>query len=362
MEPLAPVDVAQQWRRNGFCVVRVLSPKEAQHLATVADELVNRCNGTPPISAMLQEPRLSALLDHPVVQGAVAAILCPDDRTADLVLETYRMETRAQGSAYRQGWHRDIPLGASWLSRRIATDLLEALATNRWTHNNVQCNLALRHDECFHAIPGSNTRHFTIEEAKHFSAANQAGSNQCNPDAILPGRSVTIEPGEMILQNNVVIHRGWGGLVQGTRGGSVAEDRRTLHFGFHSAARPPTWHFRRGATRSLPQECCRLTAQLTCRKSLCEMDILGLPTSLVLSVGCDSPLTDAFAALSAAERAAVGDGLVRHLERRWARMQEPQFNASEAGAGDEEWRAANLELFFRGGLDLPLGAAARNRL
>lgn len=73
-------------------------------------------------------------------------------------------------------------------------------------------------------------------------------------------------------------------------------------------------------------------------------------------------LTDTFEALSAAERAAVGEGLVRHLERRWRRMQEPQFNASDAGAGDEEWRAANLELFFRGGLDVRLGVTTRNRL
>ena len=32
-------------------------------------------------------------------------------------------------------------------------------------------------------------------------------------------------------------------------------------------------------------------------------------------------------------------------------MQEPQFNASGEQAGDEEWRKANLELFFRGGLE-----------
>ena len=248
---MVPADVAQKWRDDGYCVVRVLSPREAARLAAVADELVHRCNGIPSIGAILQEPRLSVLLDHPVVQGAVAAILCPDDPNPDLVLETYRMEAREQGSVYRQGWHRDIPLGASWLPQHIATDVLEALSTRRWAHNNVQCNLALRHDECFHAIPGSNTRRFTIEEAKHFGAANQAGSNQCDPNVVLPGRSVTIEAGEMILQNNVVIHRGWGGLVQGSRGGTVCENRRTLHFGFHSASRPPTWHFRRGARRRL---------------------------------------------------------------------------------------------------------------
>ena len=75
---------------------------------------------------------------------------------------------------------------------------------------------------------------------------------------------------------------------------------------------------------------------------------------------CGAGLTDTFAALSATEQAAVGDGLQRHLQRRWVRMQEPQFNASEAGAGDEEWREANLDLFFRGGLN-PVGTA-RSRL
>jgi len=147
------------------------------------------------------------------------------------------------------------------------------MAWGEWFHNNVQCNLALRHDECFHAVPGSNARHFTEEEAAHFDAAVAQGQNQVDPDAILAGgMSVTLEPGQMILQNNVLIHRGWGGLRQGPDGGVVrsvsaaqhslclsatlplchsavlSQDRRTLHFGFHSAHRPPTWHFRRGLT------------------------------------------------------------------------------------------------------------------
>ena len=117
---------------------------------------------------------------------------------------------------------RDVPLGASWLPPATAARLLEAMARGEWFHNNVQCNLALRHDECFHAVPGSNARHFTEEEATHFDAAIAQGHNQIEPDAVLAGgMSVTLEPGQMILQNNVLIHRGWGGLVQGPDGGVV---------------------------------------------------------------------------------------------------------------------------------------------
>jgi hypothetical protein len=44
-----------------------------------------------------------------------------------------------------------------------------------------------------------------------------------------------IRPGEMVLQNNVVIHRGWGGLVQGAGGGA----RRGRRGAIREASPPP---------------------------------------------------------------------------------------------------------------------------
>ena len=156
------------------------------------------------------------------------------------------------------------------------------MARGEWFHNNVQCNLALRHDECFHAVPGSNARHFTEEEAAHFDAAVAQGQNQVDPDAILAGgMSVTLEPGQMILQNNVLIHRGWGGLRQGPDGGVV----RSVSAARSLSVSLPLCH-----CVTLPS--CRRTAGLCTSASTPPIDLLhgtSAAASQTLSTPCPPP-------------------------------------------------------------------------
>lgn len=278
--------------RDGYAVVRVLDTEEAAAYAAVADAWLEEADGRD----FLQVAQLPAVLEHPVVQGAIAQIL----GGTDLVLETWRLMAVEVGEAYRQGWHRDIPLGAPWMPEKTATRLLEAIAEGRWWHNNVQCNLALNPDPCYWTVPGSNARAFTAQERAVFDPiiADQThlASRPAETDAGIPdGVCVEIEPGEMILQHNVGIHRGWGTPLK--------KPRRTLHFGFHAAHRPPTWHFRRR-------------------------------------------LNDTYDNLSAVEQKALHPAMRALLERRARRMAE--FNASEPG--DNAWRQANEELFFTGGL------------
>lgn len=277
--------------RDGYAVVRVLSADEAADYARHADRFVSD-------SALdfLQDRVLPELLQHPVVQGTISQIL----QDTDLVLETWRLMAVDVGSDYRQGWHRDIPLGAPWLPDDVAGALLDAIAEDRWWHNNVQCNLALNEDACYWAVPGSNRRAFTPEEAAVFDPiiADQAhlASRPEETDAgISGGVCVHLEPGEMALQNNVGLHRGWGTPDR--------QPRRTLHFGFHGANRPPTWHFRRR-------------------------------------------LNDLYDELTPAERDALHPVMQRMLERRARRMAE----LSPSEPGDTPWRRANMSLFFEGGL------------
>ena len=46
---------------------------------------------------------------------------------------------------------------------------------------------------------------------------------------------VSLKAGEAVFYNNNLIHRGYSD--------NSAVPRRTLHMGYHSATKPPTWHF-----------------------------------------------------------------------------------------------------------------------
>ena len=277
---------------DGYAVVQVFNSAEAARYAAIADEYVS--TGKAFDFQVVRE--LPAVLVHPVVQGAVGQIL----GGGDLVLECWRLMDVEVGENYRQGWHRDIPLGMAWLPEEMAARLLHAIAAGAWWHNNVQCNLALNADACYWTIPGSNRRAFTDEERAVFdpihAAETHAASRPEETDAgISGGVCVEIEPGQMILQNNVGIHRGWGTPIQ--------KPRRTLHFGFHNAERPPTWHFRRR-------------------------------------------LNDAYEELPPEQRDSIHPVMRSMLELRVERIR--QMNPSQSG--DVAWREANLELFFSGGL------------
>merc|ERR1719382_829175 len=130
-------------------------------------------------------------------------------------------------------------------------------------------------DECYWCVPGSHGRLYTPEELVHFDQITTNapdredgtgcpyfktngtggmrlplnGSNATQPGAALPGgKLIKLEPGEAVLQHNLMIHRGWAGASSGPDAGVATKPRRALQCAFHSAHRPSTWHFRRGIT------------------------------------------------------------------------------------------------------------------
>ena len=107
--------------RQGYAVVPVLTPDEAARYASIADEWV--ASGSP--GDFITIPEIPQVLGHPAVQDAIRQIL----GTTELILETWKLMAIDRGDTYRQGWHRDIPLGATWLPDETADQLLAAIAT-----------------------------------------------------------------------------------------------------------------------------------------------------------------------------------------------------------------------------------------
>jgi hypothetical protein len=99
-------------------------------------------------------------------------------------------------------------------------------------HNSVQVNLPLYPDNALWVVPGSHARPNTPEE----DAAFRGSKHYAPPGAEMPGGvCVSIAPGQALLYNNNLIHRGYCAPFVGRR--------LALHLGYHSRTRPPTWHF-----------------------------------------------------------------------------------------------------------------------
>ena len=245
-------DIAAQFSAKGFAVTRVISPERAAEVERRVNRFIERTPesdkavtdeaaslGPQPLRASLLKElhELTALLRHDVVRSALAAILGSDD----LVLETCRLLAVEAGQLYRQGWHRDVP-PAHVVPQEIVSNVLEANASGSWRHNVVQCTLALARDTCYWCVPGSHRRLYTAAELEHFEADSQRedntgrsqrqqsgpgegelarigsdgtrlpldGSNSTAPGADVPGGTrIELEPGELLLQHNLIIHRGW---------------------------------------------------------------------------------------------------------------------------------------------------------
>jgi len=120
--------------------------------------------------------------------------------------------------------------------------IVDEMFSPRWVHNNVQLNLALADDAAFWAVPGSHLRPNTPGELAAFG-----GSKHLSPEeAVMPGaQCVRLRAGQAALYNNNLIHRG---------DAQFTSPRRTLHIGYHSLRRPPTWHFYSWDDRTLTPE------------------------------------------------------------------------------------------------------------
>ena len=173
---------------------------------------------------LLTDPRTLAMQDvicHPRLLSCIEEILGPN-----LIVNNASLFAAEPGTSYKLGWHRDVI--------QIPQDQIYAEAIYRPDrfHNSVQLNLPLYPDNALWVVPGSHIRLNTPAEQEAF----RGSKHYAPPGAQMPGAvQVQIRPGQALLYNNNLIHRG--------HSERFTERRLALHMGYHSRTRPPTWHF-----------------------------------------------------------------------------------------------------------------------
>ena len=157
---------------------------------------------------------------HPKVLSTVEQLIGPD-----LIVNNASILASNPGVSYNLGWHRDV-------IQIPEAEIEDRLFSKDRFHNSVQINLPLVQEDALEIVPGSHNRPNTPEEDQAF-----AGTRHYAPlDAEMPGSMrVSLKAGQAVLYNNNLIHRGY----------CIDSElpRRTLHMGYHSASKPPTWHF-----------------------------------------------------------------------------------------------------------------------
>lgn len=193
---------------------------------------------------------------------------------APLIINNASLFAAEPGTTYKLGWHRDVI--------QIPQDEIdeEAIYNPERFHNSVQINLPLYDDETLWVVPGSHNRKNTPEEVAAFK-----GTKHYAPiDAVMPGAmNVKIRPGQAVLYNNNLIHRGFNPCF--------AVPRRSLHMGYHCATKPPTWHFyllndtsftAAFRARMTPDVNAMIDAYFACRKDYPRMEDTWTPAALSL--------------------------------------------------------------------------------
>jgi hypothetical protein len=232
------LDLAQ-FRRDGYVILDVLTPPHLAELRAAADALMQqerfaihlKFHYVPLLLPGNVDAKLLEAIDHSVLIENVETIL----GGGPLALDNASLLAADPGVSYRQGWHRDV----LQVPQEYITD---EMFSPRWAHNNVQLNLALAEDAAFWAVPGSHVRPNTLGEQQAFG-----GNKHVSPvGATVPGaQCLFLKPGQAVLYNNNMIHRGYCDFTT---------PRRTLHIGYHSTCRPPTWHFYNFDDTKLPPE------------------------------------------------------------------------------------------------------------
>ena len=143
----------------------------------------------------------------------------------NLIINNASMLAANPGTYYNLGWHRDV-------IQIPENEIRDELFSKERNHNSCQINLPLYDEAFLQVVPASHNRPNTAGENEAF-----AGTKHYAPlDAKMPGaEKVLIEAGTALFYNNNIIHRGYCEKIE--------NPRRTLHMGFHSASRKPTWHF-----------------------------------------------------------------------------------------------------------------------
>jgi len=217
----------EAFTRDGYQIVLVLTDAQIARYLPVADAMMaserfsreHRFHYISLINPDTAERTLQEVIHHQVLLEAVGRIL-----GVPLIIDNASFLAAEPGVAYRQGWHRDV-------LQVPQEEIGDFMFSPAWRHNNVQLNLALTPDSAFWAVPGSHLRPNTAAEQAAFG-----GTKHMSPvEASMPdGRCIELRPGEAVIYNNNLIHRGFR---------DFAVRRRTFHIGYHCGSRPPTWHF-----------------------------------------------------------------------------------------------------------------------
>ena len=143
----------------------------------------------------------------------------------DLIINNASILAFNPGVSYKLGWHRDV-------IQIPEEEIEDRLFSKQRFHNSVQINLPLVQEDALEIVPGSHNRPNNELENQAFK-----GTKHYAPlEAEMPGAmKVSLKAGEAVFYNNNLIHRGYSDNSQ--------VPRRTLHMGYHSATKPPTWHF-----------------------------------------------------------------------------------------------------------------------
>ena len=248
-----PIIDLEAYHRQGFVLVDVLAAAEALALRGEIDEVLDRNRG--PASSvdrsfhssenqhlgdaiatygakakhyyfhLLTDPLflpIQHIFHRPEILGAIEQLL----GGGPLIINNASLFAAEPGTCSQLPWHRDV---IQIPQREIDED---AIYNPKRFHNNVQINLPLYDDETLWVVPGSHRRRNTADETVAF-----AGAKHYAPlTATMPGGiNVRIRPGQAVLYNNNIIHRGWNSCF--------SVPRRSLHLGYHTAQHPPTWHF-----------------------------------------------------------------------------------------------------------------------
>lgn len=251
MTPISDNAIDQiAFQRDGYVILPVLDEQETAHFLAEAEKLI-----TPDANAKmassgssdqafqhfgdqledygklpknyyfhlinnLRARPLHNAFHHRNVLHVIETLLGPE-----LILNNGSMLAAEAGVQYNLGWHRDVI--------QIPQEQIEDfLYSPEWFHNNVQVNLALTEDACLWAVPGSHCRPNTPEEVATFGGSKHYAPQGAN----MPGAvEVVLKPGEAIFYNNNLIHNGLCECIQ--------NPRRTIHLGYHTNTRKPSWHF-----------------------------------------------------------------------------------------------------------------------
>ncbi|MDA0193935.1 MAG: phytanoyl-CoA dioxygenase family protein [Bacteroidetes bacterium] len=238
----------EQFQKDGYVIVDVLSESEISDFRTIMDNMLSeskRSSDSETHSAALQhlgdeisdfgnenrqyyfhlltkpgtQPIHHAFY-HQSVLNIVEKLIGPR-----LIVNNASILASNPGVSYKLGWHRDVI--------QIPEDEIEdrLFSADRF-HNSVQINLPLVQEDSLEIVPGSHNRPNSEAENQVFAGTK----HYTREDAKMPGAmKVSLKAGRAVFYNNNLIHRGY--CVDSK------VPRRTLHMGYHSATKPPTWHF-----------------------------------------------------------------------------------------------------------------------